>query len=71
MELAVEVAGEIQKILPLKSRLIAALKAGGIEALKQSIDHPLSNMIVNVLAAYSQGWEESSADNTKEKTTDK
>jgi hypothetical protein len=73
IELAVEVADEIKNNPPLKSRLIAALKAGGMEALKQSINHPLSNMIVTVLAAYSQGWEESSADNAEveEKTANK
>ena len=66
IELAVEAVDEIQKNATLKSRLIAALKAGGTEALKESIHHPLSNIIVNVLAAYLQEWQKSTTENVED-----
>ncbi|NET26233.1 hypothetical protein [Okeania sp. SIO1I7] len=72
IELAVEAVDEIQKNPTLKSRLITALKAGGIEALKESINHPLANIIVNFLATeYSQEWQKSPTESVEDKTIEK
>ncbi|NEO17360.1 MULTISPECIES: hypothetical protein [unclassified Moorena] len=38
----------------LKTKEINALKAGGVEAFKEAIDHPL----VNILMATIEGWRE-------------
>jgi uncharacterized protein YjbI with pentapeptide repeats len=38
----------------LKARIIGALKAGGTEALKELVDHPL----VNILLATLEGWQD-------------
>jgi hypothetical protein len=38
----------------LKARVINALKAGGTEAFKEAVDHPL----VNILVATIEGWRE-------------
>jgi len=43
---------EIESKPILKARLIAALKAGGTDAFKEAIDHPL----VDILIAAVQGW---------------
>lgn len=43
---------EIQKNPTLKARVSAALQAGGIQAFKEAIRHPL----VNILVATIQGW---------------
>lgn len=45
---------EIKKDPTLKARVINALKAGGTEAFKEAVDHPL----VNILVAIIQGWQE-------------
>ncbi|MBD2608313.1 hypothetical protein H6G81_28300 [Scytonema hofmannii FACHB-248] len=45
---------EIKKNSTLKAQIINALKAGGTEAFKEAVDHPL----VNVLIATVQGWQE-------------
>ncbi|NEQ74178.1 MAG: hypothetical protein F6K23_14725 [Okeania sp. SIO2C9] len=66
IELAVEAADEIQKNPTLKSRLIIALTAGGMEALKESIKHPLSSITVNVLAAYLQEWQKSTTESVED-----
>jgi len=52
IELAVEVADEVNQNPMLKSRVITALKAGGTEPLKQLIDSPISNFIVAALEAF-------------------
>ncbi len=44
---------EIENDPTLKQRVIAALKSGGIEALKELIDNPL----VNILLAALEGWQ--------------
>ncbi|WP_424097750.1 hypothetical protein [Moorena producens] len=49
-----EVVGEIEGNPTLKARVIDALKAGGVEAFKVLIDHPL----VNILIATIEGWRE-------------
>lgn len=36
----------------LKARVVGALKAGGTEALKELVDHPL----INILVAALEGW---------------
>ena len=38
----------------LKAKVINALKAGGTEAFKEAIDHPL----VNILVATIEGWQD-------------
>ncbi|WP_424096855.1 pentapeptide repeat-containing protein [Moorena producens] len=49
-----EVIDEIETNPPLKAKVINALKAGGVEAFKEAIDHPL----VNILMATIDGWSE-------------
>ncbi|NEO23252.1 MULTISPECIES: hypothetical protein [unclassified Moorena] len=49
-----EVADKIDKNPPLKDKVINALEAGGKEAFKEAIDHPL----VNILMAIIEGWRE-------------
>ena len=48
-----EVADRIEGNPPLKAKVINALKAGGTEAFKEAIDHPL----VNILVATIEGWQ--------------
>jgi hypothetical protein len=43
---AEEVVDIIESNHRLKSRVIAALKAGGIEAFKETVDHPLINPVL-------------------------
>lgn len=50
-----EALKKIESNEPLKARVIGALKAGGTEALKELVDHPL----VNILLAALEGWQES------------
>jgi hypothetical protein len=45
---------EIESNSTLKARVIGALKAGGTEAFKELIDHPL----VNILLASIDGWQD-------------
>lgn len=47
-------AEEIKNNPTLKARIINALKAGGTEAFKEAVDHPL----VNILLATIEGWQE-------------
>jgi hypothetical protein len=49
-----EALKQIESNPPLKARVIAALKAGGVEALKELVDNPLINILVAVL----EGWQE-------------
>lgn len=49
-----EVVNQIENNPTLKAKVINALKAGGIEAFKEVIDHPL----VNILMATIEGWQE-------------
>ncbi|MEG4804055.1 pentapeptide repeat-containing protein [Microcoleus sp. ARI1-B5] len=49
-----EALKQIESNEPLKARVIGALKAGGTEALKELVDHPL----VNILLAALEGWQE-------------
>lgn len=48
-----EVVDRIEGNPPLKAKVINALKAGGTEAFKEAIDHPL----VNILVATIEGWQ--------------
>lgn len=45
----------INKNATLKSRVINALKVGGVEAFQEAVNHPL----VNILVAVIEGWRES------------
>ncbi|NEO74963.1 pentapeptide repeat-containing protein [Moorena sp. SIO4G3] len=47
-------AEEIKNKPILKAKVVNALKAGGVEAFKEAIDHPL----VNILMATIEGWTE-------------
>ncbi|NEQ83865.1 MAG: hypothetical protein F6K26_27890 [Moorea sp. SIO2I5] len=49
-----EVIDKIDNNPTLKNKVINALKAGGVEAFKEAIDHPL----VNILMATVEGWTE-------------
>ncbi|WP_158069419.1 hypothetical protein [Moorena bouillonii] len=49
-----EVVDQIENNPTLKAKVINALKAGGVEAFKEAIDHPL----VNILMATIEGWRE-------------
>ncbi|MBW4692971.1 MAG: pentapeptide repeat-containing protein [Lyngbya sp. HA4199-MV5] len=54
MALVTKAVEEIEKNPTLKARVVGALKAGGVETLKELIDNPL----VNVLLAALEGWQE-------------
>ncbi|AOX03673.1 hypothetical protein BJP34_33385 [Moorena producens PAL-8-15-08-1] len=47
-------AEEIKNNPTLKAKVVNAIKAGGVEAFKEAIDHPL----VNILMATIEGWTE-------------
>lgn len=49
-----EVVDRIESNPTLKAKVINALKAGGTEAFKEAIDHPL----VNILVASIEGWQD-------------
>ncbi len=49
-----EALKQIESNPTLKARVIAALKAGGVEALKELVDNPL----INILVAALEGWQE-------------
>ena len=54
LALVTEVTEKIEENSILKSKVVKALKAGGNEAFKEAIDHPL----VNILLATIEGWKE-------------
>nr|WP_313954966.1 pentapeptide repeat-containing protein [Nostoc sp. FACHB-145] len=54
MTVVARAVDEIESDPTLKARVIGALKAGGTEAFKELIDHPL----VNILLASIEGWQE-------------
>ena len=54
MSIVAKAVDEIESNPTLKARVIGALKAGGTEAFKELIDHPL----VNILLASIEGWQE-------------
>ncbi|MDZ7970421.1 MAG: pentapeptide repeat-containing protein [Nostoc sp. DedSLP03] len=54
MAVVARAVDEIENNPTLKARVIGALKAGGTEAFKELIDHPL----VNILLASIDGWQE-------------
>ncbi|MFN6565245.1 MAG: pentapeptide repeat-containing protein [Nostoc sp. ChiSLP01] len=54
MSVVAKAVDEIESNPTLKARVIGALKAGGTEAFKELIDHPL----VNILLASIEGWQE-------------
>ena len=54
MAVVAEAVDKIESNPTLKARIINALKAGGTEAFKEAIDHPL----VNILMATLEGWQE-------------
>jgi pantoate kinase len=44
-----EAIRQIETNPTLKARVIAALKAGGVEALKELVDNPLVNILIAAL----------------------
>ncbi|MBD2459077.1 pentapeptide repeat-containing protein [Nostoc sp. FACHB-87] len=54
MTVVAKAVDEIESNPTLKARVIGALKAGGTEAFKELIDHPL----VNILLASIEGWQD-------------
>ena len=52
LKIATETIDIIEQTPPLKSKVVNALKAGGIEALKELLDNPA----VNILMASIEGW---------------
>ncbi|NJL21116.1 MAG: pentapeptide repeat-containing protein, partial [Leptolyngbyaceae cyanobacterium SM1_3_5] len=54
LAVAAKAAEEIEANPVLRSRVIGALKAGGVEALKELVDHPL----VTILLAALEGWQQ-------------
>ena len=54
MVVVAEAVDQIESNPTLKARVINALKAGGTEAFKEAIDHPL----INILMATIEGWQE-------------
>jgi hypothetical protein len=54
MKVVAEAADRIERNPTLKARVINALKAGGTEAVKEAINHPL----VNILVATIEGWQD-------------
>jgi pantoate kinase len=49
---AAKAVGEIENNPSLKARVIGALKAGGTEALKGLINHPLASLFIECI----KGW---------------
>ena len=49
-----KVAEAIEQDPALRSRVIGVLEAGGVEALKELVDHPL----VTILLAALEGWKQ-------------
>lgn len=54
MTVVAKAVDEIESNPTLKARVIGALKAGGTEAFKELIDHP----VVNILLASIEGWQD-------------
>jgi hypothetical protein len=54
MAVVARAVDEIEKNPTRKARVVGALKAGGTEALKELVDHPL----INILLAFIEGWQE-------------
>ena len=53
-KVVIEAVDQIENNPTLKAKVINALKAGGTEAFKEAIDHPL----VNILVATIEGWQD-------------
>ncbi len=51
--MATKAVEEIEKNPVLKQRVIGALRAGGVEALKELVDHPA----VGIVLAAVEGWQ--------------
>lgn len=51
---AIEAVDRLENNPTLKAKVVNALKAGGIEAFKEAVDHPL----VNIFVALIEGWQE-------------
>jgi len=49
MRIATEATKEIENNQPLKQRILQALKAGGISALEQSLNHPAASFVIDAI----------------------
>jgi hypothetical protein len=49
MQVAQEVMKEIEHNMPLGDRLLSALRAGGTEALKQTLNHPAATFVLALI----------------------
>lgn len=58
---AQEAIRNIESNPPLKARVIGAIKAAGVEALKEAIDHP----VINVVLAGWEGWQQAEYQSSK------
>ncbi|MGK7934982.1 MAG: hypothetical protein AB4206_04145 [Xenococcaceae cyanobacterium] len=52
MQVVAKAIEEIENNPTLKQRVISALKAGGNEAFKEMIDHPLNQFLLGAI----EGW---------------
>lgn len=52
MAVVTEAAEQIERNPRLKARVINALKAGGTEAFKEAVDHPLVNILMTTIEAF-------------------
>jgi hypothetical protein len=49
MKIAVGVIEQVDQNLPLTKRVLSAIKAGGVQALEQALNHPASSFIIGAL----------------------
>ena len=54
MKVATEAIERIESDSSLKQRIVSALKAGGIQSLKEAIDNPVTNILLSAI----EGWKE-------------
>ncbi|WP_287287057.1 hypothetical protein [Okeania sp. SIO2B9] len=55
MTVATEVIKEVENNLPLADRILSALRAGGTNALKQTLNHPAATFVLSAL----EDWQKS------------
>ncbi|MDJ0730534.1 MAG: hypothetical protein QNJ33_11145 [Crocosphaera sp.] len=48
-----EVVDQIERNPKLKAKVVNALKAGGTEAFKEAVNHPLANILISTI----EGWQ--------------
>ncbi len=58
MKLATEVIDRIERNPTLMERIVSALKAGGISALEQALNHPAASFVIGALEDWKEMAEE-------------